>query len=91
MRERLEHKYDCLNKIENVIQNCKDNDAINLIIDLRELIFYQMHEIRNQRIEIIAMKHKNAWTHYDRPDSDYNTNTRSYTDINKPSSDKFLC
>lgn len=91
MKERLNHQYDCLNKIDHILKTCDNKETINFILDLRELIFYQMHEIRNQRIEIIAMKHKNAWAHYDRPDSDYNTNTRSYTDINKPSSDKFLC
>lgn len=90
MRERLEHKYDCLNKIETVTQNCKDNDVINLIIDLRELIFYQMHEIRDQRIEIIAMKHENAWKHYDKPIENYDPSTRKYVD-KPPKSGNMSC
>jgi len=83
MRERLEHKYDCLNKIESVIKNCTDNEAVNLLLDLRELIFYQMYEIRDQRIDIISMKHQEAWKHYDKPIDSYDPSTRKYVD--KPS------
>lgn len=90
MRERLEHKYDCLNKIESIIQNCKNNDAINLIVDLRELIFYQMHEIRDQRIKIISMEHQEAWKHYDKPIDSYDPSTRKYID-KPPKSGNMSC
>jgi hypothetical protein len=80
MKENIHHKYDCLNKLDQIIKSCTDTNAINLILDMRDLIFYQMHEIRDQRTDIISMKHKNAWKHYDRPLEEYDTSTRSYVD-----------
>lgn len=80
MKENIHHKYDCLNKLDQIVKNSTDSDAINLILDMRDLIFYQMHEIRDQRTDIISMKHKNAWKHYDRPLEEYSNATRSYVD-----------
>ena len=76
----ITHKYDCLNNIEQILQQCNNDDIKNFIIDLRELIFYQMHEIRDQRMQIISSQHKNAWKQYDRPMDQYDYLTRSYID-----------
>jgi len=76
----ITYKYDCLNNIEQILQQCKDDNIKNFIIDLRELIFYQMHEIRDQRMQIISAQHKDAWKQYDRPMDQYDYLTRSYVD-----------
>jgi protein tyrosine phosphatase len=80
MKENIHHKYDCLNKLDQIIKDCNDSNATNLILDMKDLILYQMHEIRDQRMEIISFKHKNAWKHYDKPISEYDSQTRSYRD-----------
>jgi hypothetical protein len=80
MKHHIPLKYECLDDFGKVYQLCEQQEVKNLLLDLRELIQYQMEQIRDQRTEIISFKHKNAWKHYDRPIDEYNTETRSYVD-----------
>jgi len=57
-----------------------DIEAANLLTEMRDTILYQMEEIRKQRAEIIYVKHRYAWKHYDRNASDYDASTRKYID-----------
>jgi hypothetical protein len=80
MKEHIPLKYECLDRFPDVVKKCKDDTAAKLLIEMFDLIRYQMEEIKNQRMEIIAYKHKNAWTHYDRPLNEYDTEKRKYVD-----------
>lgn len=71
-------KYECLNDFENIINSCSDQNIKNLLYQLRDLIFYQMNEIKNQRMKIIAHKHKESWKRYDLPE------TKFKVDVDKP-------
>lgn len=49
----------------------KDDHIQKYMEALKELISYQHHMIKEQRSEIIALKHKQAWKRYDLPDSKF--------------------
>lgn len=49
----------------------KDDHIKEYVDALIELISYQYHMIKQQRSEIIALKHKEAWKRYDLPDSKF--------------------
>lgn len=83
MKEHIPLKYECLDRFQETVKNCSDNNAAKLLIEMFDLIRYQMNEIKDQRMEIIGLKHKEAWKHYDRPLDQYNTEKRAYVD--KPS------
>lgn len=80
MKEHIPLKYECLDRFQDVVKQCKDDDAAKLLIEMFDLIRYQMDQIKDQRMEIIAFKHKKAWTHYDRPLDQYDTEQRKYVD-----------
>jgi len=80
MKEKIPLKYECLDRFSDVVKNCSDNTAAKLLVEMFDLIIYQMHEIKTQRIDIVGMKHKIAWNHYDRPISEYDSSTRQYVD-----------
>jgi len=90
MKERLNHTYDCLDKLPQAISCCNDQNLKNLLEDMRDLIIYQMKEIRDQRIEIVSIKHQNAWKHYDKPIDSYDPATRKYVD-KPPKSGNMSC
>jgi hypothetical protein len=56
-------KYRVLEE-ENI--NIQDPTIQAYIDGLKELISYQYHVIKEQRSEIIAIKHKEAWKRYDK-------------------------
>ena len=80
MKEHIPLKYECLDRFTDIVKNCTDDSATKLLIEMFDLIRYQMEQIKNQRIEIIAYKHQKAWTHYDRPLNEYDTGQRKYID-----------
>jgi hypothetical protein len=65
MKNSIPLKYACLDKFDIVYNNCDQEEVRQLLSDLRSLIYYQMNEIKNQRMEIISVKHKDAWKQYD--------------------------
>jgi hypothetical protein len=80
MKEYIPLKYECLNGLSDKIKSCVDNDIAKLLIEMYDLIIYQMNEIKDQRMEIIGFKHKEAWKHYDKPIEDYDPSIRQYVD-----------
>lgn len=79
-----------MDDIPEIIKQCNNQKAIDLINNMQELIFYQMQEIRDQRTEIISIKHKQSWTHYDKPIDQYDPSTRKYVD-KPPKSGNMSC
>lgn len=90
MTKNITLKYNCLDKYQEVLSRCKDEEAKTLLVEMFDLIRYQMAQITDQRMEIIAFKHKKAWGHYDRPLDQYDVEKRKY--IEKPEkSDNISC
>jgi hypothetical protein len=56
----------------------KDYQVTEHIEELYNLIDYQMKLISDQRRQIIADKHKNAWKHYYKSLDEYNESERRY-------------
>jgi hypothetical protein len=52
-------------KIKIIMESYKNEQVYDYIKELYELINYQKNMINEQRVEIIAMKHKEAWKRYD--------------------------
>ena len=81
-------KYEPMNssKISDILTRYKNEPVLDYIKDLWKLIDYQKQEIWKQRKEIISVKHKIAWKHYDKeidyadPVNRVNTNKRKRTD-----------
>lgn len=55
-------------KIKLIMDAYKNEQIYDYIQELYELINYQKSIINEQRVEIIALKHKEAWKRYDKPD-----------------------
>ena len=77
-------KYEPMNqsKISSILEMYKNEQVLDYIKQLWKLIDYQKQEIWKQRKEIIAVKHKIAWKHYDK-EIDYN-DTKNRVSIDKP-------
>jgi len=81
-------KYEPMNssKISDILTRYKNEPVLDYIKDLWKLIDYQKQEIWKQRKEIISVKHKIAWKHYDKeidyadPVNRVNTNKPKRTD-----------
>lgn len=80
MKEKIPLKYECIDRFASVVKKCTDDDAAKLLVEMYDLILYQMNEIKNQRIDIVGIKHKIAWNHYDRPLDEYDSSKRAYID-----------
>jgi|688.fasta_scaffold83292_8 hypothetical protein len=67
-------------KVKLIMEAYKNEQVYDYIMELYELVNYQKDIINQQRVQIIALKHKEAWKHYDRPLDQYNTEQRKYVD-----------
>lgn len=56
-------------KVKIIMDAYKHEQVYEYIMELYELINYQKEMINAQRIEIISLKHKEAWKRYDKDDS----------------------
>lgn len=65
-------------KVKLIMEAYKNEQVYDYIMELYELINYQKDMIKQQRVEIIALKHKEAWKRYDLPES------RFTDEANKP-------
>lgn len=65
-------------KVKLIMEAYKNEQVYDYIMELYELIHYQKEMINQQRIEIISLKHKEAWKRYNLPES------RFEADPNKP-------
>lgn len=53
-------------KVKLILEKYKDEQIYDYIMELYELISYQKEIIKQQRVETIALKHKEAWKRYDK-------------------------
>lgn len=77
----MNFKYDPVdsNKVHQILSTYKDQPILEYIIELWKLIDYQKNLITKQEKQIVALKHIEAWKHYDKPIENYNCNTRKYS------------
>ena len=90
MKHQIPLKYACLDKFTEIVKGCKDDNIARYLIELRDLISYQMEIIKEQRMEIVSSKHSEAWKHYDKPIENYDPATRKYLD-KPPKSGNMSC
>ena len=75
-------KYDPvdISKVNNILTQYKGQPVLDYIIELYKLIEYQRQRLSEQEKQIIALKHTEAWKHYDKPTDSYDLSTRKYLD-----------
>jgi hypothetical protein len=79
-----------LSKVNSILTQYKGQPVLDYIIQLYKLIEYQKQRLREQEKQIIALKHTEAWKHYDKPIENYDPNTRQYLD-KPPKSGNMSC
>jgi flagellar biosynthesis chaperone FliJ len=82
MSKNTNLKYDCIksDQIENILHKFKDQECLNYIKELWNLIEYQKTVIKDERKQLIALKHSKDWQHYDRYENTYHSNVRKPLD-----------
>jgi hypothetical protein len=65
-----------LSKVSSILTQYKGQPVLDYIIELYKLIEYQKQRIFQQEKQIIALKHTEAWKHYDKSIGKYNPKTR---------------
>jgi hypothetical protein len=65
-------KYDPVNpiRVDEILTRYKNQEVLDYIIELYKLIDYQRSRINQQEKQIVALKHIEAWKHYDKPNKD---------------------
>jgi hypothetical protein len=76
----LKYKPMDLSIVNEILTKYKNDPVLDYIKDLYNLIDYQSKVIWQQRKEIIAIKHKEAWKRYDKSEQDYDPSTRKFVD-----------
>jgi hypothetical protein len=73
-------KYDPvdISKVNKILTQYKGQPVLDYIIELYKLIEYQRQRLSEQEKQIIALKHTEAWKHYDKPIDKYSPKTRKY-------------
>ena len=69
-----------LSKVNSILTQYKGQPVLDYIIQLYKLIEYQRQRLSEQEKQIIALKHTEAWKHYDKPMENYDPVTRKYLD-----------
>lgn len=73
-------------RVKLIMDAYKHEQVYDYILELYELINYQKEMINQQRVEIIALKHKESWKRYDK------NNTSATQTLDKPKrSDTMSC
>ena len=85
-------KYDPvdISKVNNILTQYKGQPVLEYIIELYKLIEYQKQRLSEQEKQIIALKHTEAWKHYDKSIENYDSVTRQYLD-KPPKSGNMSC
>jgi hypothetical protein len=85
-------KYDPvdISKVNNILTQYKGQPVLDYIIELYKLIEYQRQRLSEQEKQIIALKHTEAWKHYDKSIDNYDPSTRKYLD-KPPKSSNMSC
>lgn len=86
-------KYEPVNesRVNEILHKYKGQPVLDYIIELYRLIEYQRQLINQQEKQLIALKHSEAWKHYDKPEESYDPNTRRYSNRPSKSSDNRSC
>jgi hypothetical protein len=79
-----------LSKVNSILIQYKGQPVLDYIIELYKLIEYQKQRIFQQEKQIIALKHTEAWKHYDKSIENYDPSTRKYLD-KPPKSGNMSC
>jgi hypothetical protein len=79
-----------LSKVNSILTQYKGQPVLDYIIELYKLIEYQKQRIFQQEKQIIALKHTEAWKHYDKSVDNYDPSTRKYLD-KPPKSGNMSC
>ena len=79
-----------LSKVNSILTQYKGQPVLDYIIELYKLIEYQKQRIFQQEKQIIALKHTEAWKHYDKPFDSYDPATRKFVD-KPPKSGNMSC
>lgn len=85
-------KYDVVskNRIDEIRSQYGNDPIVSYIKELYDLIEYQRLDIVELNKQLVALKHKISWKHYDRPLDQYDTVNRRYID-KPPKSDNMSC
>jgi hypothetical protein len=85
-------KYDPvdISTVNNMLTQYKGQPVLDYIIELYKLIEYQRQRLSEQEKQIIALKHTEAWKHYDKSIENYDPSTRKYLD-KPPKSGNMSC
>jgi hypothetical protein len=85
-------KYDPvdISRVNNILTQYKGQPVLDYIIELYKLIEYQRQRLSEQEKQIIALKHTEAWKHYDKSTHSYDLSTRKYLD-KPPKSGNMSC
>jgi hypothetical protein len=85
-------KYDPvdISTVNNTLTQYKGQPVLDYIIELYKLIEYQRQRLSEQEKQIIALKHTEAWQHYDKSLESYDPSTRKYLD-KPPKSGNMSC
>lgn len=86
-------KYEPMNesRVNEILTIYKGQPVLDYIIELYRLIEYQRQLINQQEKQLIALKHHEAWKHYDKLDDTYDAKTRQYSNRSPKSSDNRSC
>ena len=78
-------KFYCVKqeKIHDILSQYKDNPLLDYVKELWSLIDYINQRNEKDRLALIALKHKKAWSHYDKDPSLYDSETRGYKKLPK--------
>lgn len=79
-----------LSKVNSILTQYKGQPVLDYIIQLYKLIEYQKQRLNEQEKQIIALKHTEAWKHYDKPIENYDPSSRKYLD-KPPKSGNMSC
>lgn len=90
----IEHtKFYCFRqeKIHDILSQHKDNPLLEYVKELWNLIDYINHRNEKDRIALIALKHKKAWSHYDKDPKLYDESTRTYREKPPKNGENYSC
>lgn len=85
-------KFYCMreDKINEILSKYKDDPLLDYVKELWNLVDWLNHRNDKDMKAHCALKHKVAWSNYDKPIGDYDTETRVYKP-SKNSNSNFSC
>lgn len=86
-------KFYCMRqkKIHDVLTQYKENPLLDYVKELWNLIDYINQRNEKDRIALIALKHKKAWSHYDKDPELYDESTRTYREKPPKTGENYSC